>query len=55
MASGPVDAYLGLAAAATGERSIAGRHAEDAALLAREWELPLFGRWLAGLRDTYAF
>jgi DNA-binding SARP family transcriptional activator len=55
MASGPVDAYLGLAAAATGERMIAGGHAEDAAVLAREWELPLFGRWLAGLRDTYAF
>jgi DNA-binding SARP family transcriptional activator len=55
MASGPVDAYLALAAGATGERGIAARHADAAAALAQEWEIPLFGRWLAGLRDTYGF
>ena len=53
MASGPVDAYLALAAAATGERELAARHADDAAALAREWEIPLFGL-AAGLRETTA-
>ena len=55
MASGPVDAYLAMAAAATGETGIAARHADAAAALAEEWDIPLFGRWFAGVRETYAF
>ncbi|WP_346386544.1 BTAD domain-containing putative transcriptional regulator [Nocardioides sp.] len=55
LACGPVDAYLALAAAATGERAIAAGHAEDALVLAGEWDIPLFGRWLGELRETYSF
>lgn len=55
LAIGPVDAYLAMAAAAAGEREVAGRHADDAARLAVEWEIPLFGAWFAGLRDDYGF
>ncbi len=55
LASGPVDAYLALAAAATGETGIAGRHADAAAALAEKWAIPVFGTWFAGVRDQYAF
>jgi hypothetical protein len=55
MASGPVDAYLALAAAASGDRVLAARHADDAAALAREWDLPLLGAWLARLREDHGF
>ena len=55
LASGPVDAYLAMAAAATGETAIATRHAEDAVALVEEWEIPLFGRWFAGLREEHGF
>jgi hypothetical protein len=55
LASGPVDAYLAMAAAATGETAIATRHADDAAALAEEWDIPLFGRWFAELREQHGF
>jgi DNA-binding SARP family transcriptional activator len=55
LASGPVDAYLAMAAAAAGETAIATRHAGDAAALAEEWDIPLFGRWFAGLREQRGF
>ncbi|WP_454778249.1 BTAD domain-containing putative transcriptional regulator [Georgenia muralis] len=54
-ASGPVDAYLALAAAAAGDLAAAGRHADRAATLCREWEIPLAGRWLAAQRERYGF
>ncbi|MGN6575347.1 MAG: hypothetical protein ACTHKG_06645, partial [Nocardioides sp.] len=54
-ALGPVDAFLAMAAAATGEREIAARHADDAERLCREWRIPLAGEWFAGQRDRYGF
>ena len=54
-ASGPVDAYLAMAAAATGERELATRHADDAEQLAEEWEIPLFTQWLREQRDRFGF
>ncbi|HYF72754.1 MAG TPA: AAA family ATPase, partial [Nocardioides sp.] len=41
LALGPVDSYLAMAAAATGERALAARHAEDALALAEAWDVPL--------------
>ena len=55
LASGPVDAYLAMAAAATGETGIAARHADAAATLAVEWEIPLFAKWFAELRSEHGF
>jgi hypothetical protein len=45
-AVGPVDAFLALAARATGERAIADDHAADALRLCAEWDIPLVARWL---------
>jgi hypothetical protein len=55
VASGPVDAYLALAAHAAGERETATRHADDAERLGREWALPRFERWLAEVRARFGF
>jgi hypothetical protein len=55
LALGPVDTYLALAAAATGERDLAARHADDALALAAAWDLPLVGSWLRGLRGEHGF
>ena len=55
VASGPVDAYLALAALATGETELATRHADDAARLGEEWQIPLFSAWLRAQRDRFAF
>ncbi|MGH1562957.1 BTAD domain-containing putative transcriptional regulator [Mumia sp. DW29H23] len=55
MAMGPVDAFLALAAAATGDRERAARHADDALALAREWDVPLVEEWLLHQRDAYRF
>ncbi len=54
-ALGPVDAFLAMAAAATGEREIAARHADDAERLCREWRIPLAGEWFAGQRARHSF
>jgi len=55
VASGPVDAYLALAALSTGERELATRHADDAERLAAEWRIPVFTAWLREQRDRYSF
>ena len=52
---GPVDAFLAMAAAATGERDLATRHAQDAVRLCEEWRIPLAARWFAEVRETYGF
>jgi hypothetical protein len=54
-ASGPVDAYLALAAAASGAREQATRHAEDALALMEAWDIPLAAQWLRDQRETYGF
>jgi hypothetical protein len=51
---GPVDAFLALAAAATGERETARRHAEAALELCAAWEIPLAAEWVRGLGFTRA-
>jgi hypothetical protein len=55
LASGPVDLYLALAAAAAGEVEQARAHADEAARLCEEWEIPLVARWLRDQRDRYGF
>jgi hypothetical protein len=52
---GPVDAFLAMAASATGERELATRHAQDAARLCDEWRIPLAGVWFADVRAAFAF
>lgn len=52
---GPVDAFLALAAYATGERDLATRHAENAARLCEEWEIPLCSAWFAKARARFGF
>jgi hypothetical protein len=55
LALGPVDSYLALAAAATGERDLAAKHADDALALAAAWDVPLVAAWLRELRAEYGF
>ena len=52
---GPVDAFLAMAAEATGERALATRHADDAARLCEEWRIPLAGQWFADFRSKFGF
>jgi hypothetical protein len=52
---GPVDAFLALAAAATGETATATRHADRALQLCEEWRIPPVARWLRDQRDRYGF
>jgi hypothetical protein len=54
-ALGPVDAFLAMAAATTGERERATRHAEDAARLCEQWRIPLAAEWFAGIRKSFGF
>ena len=54
-ASGPVDGYLAMAAAAVGETALATQHADDAERLAEEWQIPLFTQWLREQRDRFGF
>lgn len=54
-AHGPVDAYLALAAAATGETALASEHAEHALELMAAWQLPRVEKWFLDLRDRYGF
>ena len=54
-ASGPVDAFLAMAAAAAGEQQVATRHADEAERLCAEWEIPLAARWVRVQRDRYGF
>jgi hypothetical protein len=55
LAVGPVDAFLAMAAAATGELGLAGRHADDALALAAAWEVPLVAGWIAEQRRAYGY
>ncbi len=55
LSSGPVDAWLAMAAAATGEKELAGRHADDALALADDWEIPLVADWIRDQRDAYSY
>ncbi|CCH76795.1 Transcriptional activator domain [Nostocoides japonicum T1-X7] len=55
LAFGPVDAFLALAAAATGETALASRHADAALALCEAWDIPLAARWLVELRERHAF
>lgn len=54
-ASGPVDAYLALAASATGDLDRARRHADAAERLAGDWQIPLFARWFRDERTRHGF
>ena len=54
-AMGPIDTYLALAAAATGERETAARHAEDARRLCELWGIPLAAQRLSDFRARYGF
>ena len=54
-ASGPVDAFLAMAAAATGEQQVATRHADDAERLCAEWDIPLAARWVRDQRERYDY
>ena len=44
-----------MAAAATGERELAARHADDALALAQAWEVPLIAAWIREQRTTYGY
>jgi hypothetical protein len=52
---GPVDAFLALAAAATGETATATRHADRALVQCAEWAIPPVAQWLRDQRDRYGF
>ncbi|WP_157581671.1 AfsR/SARP family transcriptional regulator [Phycicoccus sp. Soil803] len=54
-AMGPVDAFLALAAAAVGERELAGTHADRALELCEQWQIPLAAQWLRGERTRHSF
>jgi DNA-binding SARP family transcriptional activator len=54
-AHGPADLYLACAAAATGELGLATEHADVAARLCREWDIPQVARRLDDLRDRHGF
>jgi DNA-binding SARP family transcriptional activator len=55
VASGPVDLYLALAARAAGDGPAASRHADRAAELCEQWDIPLVGDWLEQVRAAYCF
>ncbi len=52
---GPVDAFLALAAHATGETALATRHADRAAEQCVAWRLPVADDWLTRQRATFGF
>jgi hypothetical protein len=52
---GPMDAFIALAAASTGEMALATQHADRAEELCREWRIPLAAQWLRDQRDTWGF
>jgi DNA-binding SARP family transcriptional activator len=55
VASGPVDLYLALALEAAGDHDAATRHADRAAELCKDWEIPLVGDWLERVRADHGF
>lgn len=54
-AMGPMDAFLAMAAETTGERALATRHADRAAALCEQWQIPLAAAWLGRQRDRWGF
>ena len=54
-AIGPVDAFLALAAASTGDLELATRHADDAERVMEQWRIPPVRQWFAGERDRFRF
>ena len=52
---GPVDGYLALAAATTGDRAAASRYADRALAQADEWRLPTYRDWLLAQRARLRF
>ncbi len=52
---GPVDGYLALASATTGDREAAGRLADLALTQAQEWRLPAYRDWLLAQRARLEF
>lgn len=54
-AMGPVDGFLACAAAAQGLGQTATAHADRAARLMEEWEIPLAAQWLQELRVNHGF
>ncbi|HEY3558278.1 MAG TPA: BTAD domain-containing putative transcriptional regulator [Kribbella sp.] len=55
IAIGPVDAFLALAAMATGEQDLATRHADRALELCTEWQIPLAAQWFREQREHGGF
>jgi hypothetical protein len=54
-AHGPADAYLAMAAAATGETALATQHADAAAARCAEWNVPQVALRLDDLRERHGF
>ncbi len=54
-ASGPIDAFLAMAAQARGDHSRAAEHAERATELLRRWQIPLAEQWFADQRARFGF
>ncbi|MBZ5738712.1 BTAD domain-containing putative transcriptional regulator [Nocardioides mangrovi] len=52
---GPVDAFLAMAAHATGQDDLATRHADRAVELCAAWEIPLAGDWVRRTREHFGF
>lgn len=52
---GPVDAFLALAARATGDAAGAAAHADRALAIVDAWQMPPAREWLEDLRRTYRF
>ena len=55
LASGPVDGYLAMAAAAVGEKDLAAEHADAALALSEAWDIPLLGAWVRETREAYGY
>jgi hypothetical protein len=54
-AIGPVDAYLAIAAAATGDLALATEHADHAVEQIQAWHIPQVESWFADLRHRHGF
>ncbi len=55
VAMGPVDAFLALAAAASGANEVATTHADQAIDLCQTWDVPMVTAWLQDHRDAHHF
>lgn len=55
LATGPVDLFLAEAALAAGDAAAATRHADRAAALMEEWQIPLAAQWWRDQRDRHGF